>query len=799
MSSPLYYSCTTDGGDADATSHAVEYEYEVRTSPGDVDRAAGEVRRLLAERAAAAAGLAGCADAPAGAGRRKRRLGAQGGQRGPPSPRRALRPGGRGSTSVVAVSSPLPDAVEEGVPCAILGATFESATDENGGGARSEDAADGPDGPDGWDEHDIEAVFRVDGSPPVVTRRKKRKRTGGRTAGGGSDRTGGGFEAHMGHVARSDGRGGEPEDSPGYAYNYASTRDVPLDRSSRTGHNPIDPPAAFAERSDSPDAPGKTLSFRARSVDPATVVRPRSSLVCAVVRGSLTVYTSEDTGGYAGSNLGERVLHSLVSDVNGRGMRPAGGSVAELRMVTPSRPSRSGSSAGAIAAVKPSESGGATSPYLYPLIGLAALAVLLAGLFVRTGRRGRSETGPLESDLRDAKALDSPNKDGDGGTDCGTVCDVSDERDGVVTTTTTRSHLVPAEGQGWIQGGLSDLAEYAGWVVRSLTRDAEDDDREVEEARAREKGETRDRAGSEPPPGTRWRTDAGRENEAGSSHRSQTAPRDDGKGQDGLPAGKNARRSSFLGALFPPQRKWDGGDDDARAATAASGRYYDITSRSRCPTPTNGYGQEVDSAYFFGTAGTGGGRDDDRVGLMSGGRGGGGVRAALGRSMGWLGSRSFGGGGDGGDDDEDGGGYGSDGSDFSVDLDVREVRSVQPPAPPRGISASSPAPSSGGWGRAGAGRRRRDLASPLSVERGSGSAVVASPDVAAAAEPSLASPVTVPGDQPSLASPLTVPWDEAGTVLSSAYDACDVGGAFAAYDGVTCDVGGFVNWFRGGK
>ncbi|EJK59576.1 hypothetical protein THAOC_20177, partial [Thalassiosira oceanica] len=256
MASPLYYSCATDGGDADATSHAVEYEYEVRTSPGDVDRAAGEVRRLLAERAAAAAGLAGCADA--GAREEEAQARGPGRTERPPLPRRALRPGGTG----------------------IHAGRRRSATDETDGGARSEDAADG-DGPDGWDEHEIEAVVRVDGSPPVVTRRKKRKRTGGRTAAdrGGSDRSGGGFEAHMGHVARTGGRGGEPVDSPGYAYNYASTRDVPLDRSSRTGHNPIDPPAAFAERrSDDGDAPGKTLSFRARSVDPATVVRPRSSL-----------------------------------------------------------------------------------------------------------------------------------------------------------------------------------------------------------------------------------------------------------------------------------------------------------------------------------------------------------------------------------------------------------------------------------------------------------------------------------------------------------------------------------------
>ena len=824
METPLYgHACATTA----AASHAVEYVYEVRTSPGSVGRAADEVRRLLAERAAAAAGVAGCAElADVGSAEGRGLGGAQEGQqRQRGLLRRALRPGGRGSTSVVAVKSSVPDEVVEGAECALLdkGKAPESYED-----AWAEDADDAAQTLGSDEDEVFESAMRVDGSPPLVTT-KKRKRDG--------------FEAHLGRVPRTG-----PDSGGGGAFDYVSTQDEPLGRSSGSVHNPLDAPAAFEQ------SPGKTLSPSARSADPTGFIRARSSLVCTVVRGALFVYSDDGPGGgSAGANLGDRVLHSLVSDVNGSGMRPAGGSVAELRMVPPVMPSGAGSAAagvpdGAISAGKLNEGGGGNAAYVSALVALAVCAVLLAGLFVRTGKRKRSESDPRESATRRAvsgKALD-PRDDDDS-----TQCDVSDEADGVVTTT-TRSHRLPAAHQGWVTSNFSDLfsvsSAYTGWVTRAQTRDAGDRDDESDDlseawvrtansniaSRARSAtpdhsefeldadfvdrelrggqskraillrctpggslptpgggllgrlGETvegRRRSTPAPPPGTRWRSDAGRPTDLDEEDKGgalppgspPTLPNDGGGDRDGLPAAKKARRSSLLGALRPPSkskagRREEGGENEARKAAAVSGRYFDITSTGRSPPPPSSsdaaaaagsYGQEVDSEFFFGSIGQTTNSDED-VGLVSGAPRRGpakAVRAALG--LGRLGVLRRGGNGDAPDDE----------SDFSVDLDVMEVREVQTPrtlmsAPTAGAQRhSAAAPGRGGGGG-------RDLASPLQVARGTGPRPRAAPGAFLSAPP--AGGVSG-GDAARDAG------GAAGTAVS-AIDACDVGGIWDWWD-----------------
>jgi len=390
-----------------ATQLFISYQYELETSSeAAVAEAMERVEAAMLKSVAEQSGLVDC-DGP-GVHHPWRRLtggGVEGGtvQREQRMRHRRLREGGRGSNSIVGLSSNPADEVSY-VLCSAdvleLATTradpFNSTEREftpglAGSVVMGEELEESDEGDEGIDillssaresdegEEDNDVILssmRIDGGEVSIQRSIHR--------------------ASQNNKAGSSSSDGDSNDNLELLdFHYISTQSLPIDRTSHTSHNPLIPPVVFQQRSQIKRPAGSLPS-------PSTLlIQPRSSKKCTVIQGHMSIYTSESGSSF--ENLEERIVDLLTQEVNTNGMQYTDDLIVGVRMYDNSdtpiiTEDTIPQSPGYVTAIgKPSTQENsnsnnlAISTSMAILVALGCLLIVLVALFAHTSRPKQQE------------------------------------------------------------------------------------------------------------------------------------------------------------------------------------------------------------------------------------------------------------------------------------------------------------------------------------------------------------------------------------------------------------------------
>eukprot|EP00580_Thalassiosira_gravida_P015404 CAMPEP_0201665912 /NCGR_PEP_ID=MMETSP0494-20130426/6907_1 /ASSEMBLY_ACC=CAM_ASM_000839 /TAXON_ID=420259 /ORGANISM="Thalassiosira gravida, Strain GMp14c1" /LENGTH=374 /DNA_ID=CAMNT_0048144953 /DNA_START=311 /DNA_END=1432 /DNA_ORIENTATION=- len=348
---------------AGATQLSISYQYElVTTSPSEdaaVDEAIERVQSAMLQSVAEQSGLIDCG----GSGRiqqnnpwRRRLKNTHGSDsdgevaeriRLPTTRRRSLRTGGRGSNSIVGLSSNPPDEPSD-IPCRaddamttistqVLDDPFEESERLKVTPGLAGSVIMGDDLDSSSDVMIMAGAF--DGSEIIDTVKSSTRIDGVNVQRGANSNANQQQQQlqqrhdnnnHRDLKNKNKETGNEGDNSNDnfdmLAFNYISTQSIPIERSSYTSHNPLSPPTVFQQSSKiiSNARPNDshnpiTLEMPDNNNDaPSTLPSSTTSSTkkCTVIRGRMSVYTSASEAQATYENLRGRIFDALAEDVN---------------------------------------------------------------------------------------------------------------------------------------------------------------------------------------------------------------------------------------------------------------------------------------------------------------------------------------------------------------------------------------------------------------------------------------------------------------------------------------------------
>ena len=253
-----------------------------------------------------------------------------------PHPRRGLRTGGRGSNSIVGLSSVPAHEILVNVPCGGSAETAQPADPFDSGEKEVVPGMAGavviaPRGPLGENENSrgeaeaaatteesginsdiILASTNTDGQLTIQKRIQRTTNT---------------QNQHLSTRTKDTNNEKEEEEEEGMAFNYVSTQSIPKQQSSHTKHNPLTSPSIFMQRSGIIDAnngnnrpPAGTGYPNTNGVSSTETKKiqqqPRNSGTCTVIQGHMNVYTTSTPAEAAFENLEGRILAAIRSRMN---------------------------------------------------------------------------------------------------------------------------------------------------------------------------------------------------------------------------------------------------------------------------------------------------------------------------------------------------------------------------------------------------------------------------------------------------------------------------------------------------